>query len=325
MIRFRYKLLIWFFQLFLVAVTFLLFAAFKLDDFFDGQTLSFFDLGHLVVILFRFLIYFMPAIVVWLFIKIKIKRLKFDIVESFKYQFILFTFLKASWVFSGMDYITSIGLFDLMDSFVIVAGLFLTLILKKKSSVDPDILESLDMNSTLSYDTSKWLFNSDDENDYRYSLGRVGKNNLIVFGINPNDGIPNLPEDSVKRVQRISNGLGYDGWIMLNVYPQRQSTVQSLPDIIDEVHHLENIKTIKRILASYPDAPVVAAWGNDIVKKVYLKKCILEINDIVKQQNRKWSCFKINKTGHPKHPLYLSSNIDKLVEFDFTSKYPPVQ
>jgi len=323
--KFRTKLLVWFLQIIIVVLSFVIYACLKLDDLFDESILALWSSGQLVIVSFRVLIYFFPAIIVWIIWKLFCKKTKLPLVESFKYQFILFTFFKALWVFSGMDYITSVGLFDVMDSFIIVAGLLLTLILRKKSSVEPDLLDAITENATLSYDSKKWLFQCDDENEHRYCLGRPGKNNLIVFGINPNTGIPNLPEDTVKRVIAISRGLGYDGWVMLNIYPERQPIVESLPDTININHNSKNLEVIESIIKKYPNSPIVAAWGNDIVKKPYLKKCAISINEIMKKNGRTWKCFKINKTGDPKHSLYLSSDTKQLIDFDFEKRYPPIQ
>lgn len=321
--KFRSRLLVWFVQLLIVAIFFCIFAWFKLDDFFDNTILELWSTGQLVVVAFRLLIYFFPAIFAWLAWKLFSKKGKLTLVESFKNQFILFTFLKSLWVFSGMDYITSVGLFDVMDSFIIVAGLLLSLIFGQKSSVDPDLLDAISANSTLSYDSSKWIYQCDEENENRYVLGHIGKKNLIVVGINPNTGVPNDLEESVSRVGKIAKGLGFDGWIMLNLYPERRLTVDGLPDTMNSEQNAINLTTFDKVIKDYPNSPIVAAWGNDIVKRPFLKSCAHSINQILKQRNRNWKCFKTNKTGDPKHPLFVGYKIDQLLDFDFEKRYPP--
>lgn len=323
--KFRAKLLVWFLQLLIVGILFIIYAIFKLDDFFDNIILELWSAGQIVIVSFRLLVYFFPAIIVWIIWKLFSRKSKMPIVEAFKCQFILFTFLKSIWVFSGMDYITSVGLFDVMDSFIIVAGLLLTLIFSKKSSVDPDLLEAISSNSTPSYDSSKWIYQSDEENEFRYVLGHLGKNNIIVVGINPNTGVPNDLEESVNRVVKIAKGLGFDGWIMLNLYPERQLTVDGLSGVMNSEHNSVNLTTIDKVIKDYPKSPIVAAWGNDIIKKDYLITCATNINQVLKKQERKWKCFKINKTGHPKHPLFVGYKIEQLLDFNFENRYPPTK
>ena len=74
----------------------------------------------------------------------------------------------------------------------------------------------------------KWLYKNI-TTSARFVLGEVGNNPLVCFGINSSTAKPPNSSDSdpeenldptVKRVRRCSRD-GFDGWIMLNVYPQR--------------------------------------------------------------------------------------------------------
>ena len=57
---------------------------------------------------------------------------------------------------------------------------------------------------------------------------------------------------------------------------------------------------------------MVAAWGNNIKKRPFLKECLKDIYKITDKNNKEWLCFGINKIGYPKHPLYIKQNKEKI-------------
>jgi uncharacterized membrane protein YadS len=59
--------------------------------------------------------------------------------DSYRYQFIVYSIVGLAWVLSGLDYITSTDVFGAMDSFAIMIGLLLSLILKKDVKIDSSI------------------------------------------------------------------------------------------------------------------------------------------------------------------------------------------
>ena len=71
------------------------------------------------------------------------------------------------------------------------------------------------------YDRSRWLYIPDFYSEYRYILGTVGKRPLITIGINPSTAAPDALDNTLKSVQRIALGNGFDSFIMFNVYAQR--------------------------------------------------------------------------------------------------------
>ena len=71
------------------------------------------------------------------------------------------------------------------------------------------------------YDVAHWLFVPNFYCDYRYILGTAGERPLICVGINPSTAAPNDLDNTLKSVERIALGNGYDSLIMFNVYAQR--------------------------------------------------------------------------------------------------------
>ena len=71
------------------------------------------------------------------------------------------------------------------------------------------------------YDVDRWLYVPNRYCDYRYILGTRGSRPLICVGINPSTAAPNDLDNTLKSVERIALGNGYDSFIMFNVYAQR--------------------------------------------------------------------------------------------------------
>ena len=71
-----------------------------------------------------------------------------------------------------------------------------------------------------------WEYIGDDE--VRYVLGQPGKNNLLVIGVNPSTATPDEPDPTIKKVMKITEDNGYDGWIMVNLYPQRSTNPKGM-------------------------------------------------------------------------------------------------
>ena len=59
-------------------------------------------------------------------------------------------------------------------------------------------------------------------NDYEwYVLGQPGERNILVSGVNPSTAKPGDDDPTIRSVRRIAENKGCDGWIMMNLHPQR--------------------------------------------------------------------------------------------------------
>ena len=74
------------------------------------------------------------------------------------------------------------------------------------------------------YDIEKWLYAPNFYSEYRYILGTRGKNPLICIGINPSTAKPDALDNTLKSVERIALGNGFDSFLMFNVYAQRATS-----------------------------------------------------------------------------------------------------
>jgi hypothetical protein len=161
---------------------------------------------------------------------------------------------------------------------------------------------------------NNWIYTHEEKIKVRYTLGQEGKNPLICIGINPSTAKPNDLDPTLTRVKNIAQYNGYDGWVMLNVYPLRETN----PDKLDEAQIdrivSRNINEIKVLLKKYPSSDIWCAWGTVVEKRKYLKSCLKNIlQDLL--SNRNLLCVCHTKKGHPKHPLYCKKE-SQLISFD---------
>ena len=166
------------------------------------------------------------------------------------------------------------------------------------------------------YDTENWLYAPNFYSEYRYILGTRGKNPLICVGINPSTAKPDDLDNTLKSVQRIAAGNGFDSFLMFNVYAQRATRPDDMERQCNLRLHEENMKAF-RYLLSISDKPAVwAAWGAIIEKRRYLPECVADMLAISREYDARWFCAgPISKKGHPHHPLYLRKD-EKLKLFD---------
>jgi len=168
------------------------------------------------------------------------------------------------------------------------------------------------------YDVDKWLYVPNFYSEYRYILGTRGTKPLICVGINPSTAAPDDLDNTLKSVERIALGNGYDSFIMFNVYAQRATDPDDMELTYNQTLHAENMKAFDYILSLDADgSPAVwAAWGTIIEKRDYLPECVRDMIKIGQTRNARWfSAGKKSKKGHPHHPLYLRKD-SALDEFD---------
>lgn len=156
------------------------------------------------------------------------------------------------------------------------------------------------------YDRDRWLYIPDFYSEYRYVLGTKGSDPLICIGINPSTAAPGALDNTLKSVERIALGNGFDSFIMFNVYAQRATRPEDMERALNPTLHEENMKAFDFVLSQSARPTVWAAWGNIIEMRPYLPFCVRDMIEIGKTHGANWVCAgKISKKGHPHHPLYL--------------------
>ena len=166
------------------------------------------------------------------------------------------------------------------------------------------------------YDTQKWIYAPNFYSEYRYILGTRGEKPLICIGINPSTAQPDHLDNTLKSVQRIALGNGFDSFLMFNVYAQRATDPNTMEKVCNPMLHRENMEAFSYVLSLSKSPAVWAAWGSVIEKRPYLPGCVRDMVDLGRRYDARWLCAgKRSAKGHPHHPLYLRKD-EKTVDFD---------
>jgi len=177
--------------------------------------------------------------------------------------------------------------------------------------------EALRGSEKANYDREKWLYVPDFYSEYRYVLGTRGKRPLVAIGINPSTAAPDDLDNTLKSVERIAHGNGYDSFMMFNVYAERATDPDHMEKTCNEALHRENMKAFDYILSLSEKPHIWAAWGTIIKKRPYLPACVADMIRIGEEHGARWFTAGARSSvgGHPHHPLYLRKDA-KLDSFD---------
>ncbi len=169
------------------------------------------------------------------------------------------------------------------------------------------------------YDIDRWLYAPNFYSEYRYILGTRGKKPLVCIGINPSTAQPDALDNTLKSVERIALGNGFDSFIMFNVYAQRATKPDDMEKVCNDALHRENLEAFRYVLSLSQETAVWAAWGAIIEKRGYLTDCLRDMLRVGQELGARWYCAgAISKKGHPHHPLYLRKD-EKLKPFDINA------
>ena len=105
-------------------------------------------------------------------------------------------------------------------------------------------------------------------------------------------GIPNNLDNTVKRVDRIAQSCGYEGWVMLNLYPKKSTD----PNMLDSKAraHWEALnrrvfeKVVNQLEKRQKTIDVWAVWGNLIDDHASLKRSALAIFSLCRKYRVAW-------------------------------------
>ena len=78
-------------------------------------------------------------------------------------------------------------------------------------------------------------------NKMRYALGSDNGKILYVIGVNPSVASASKLDPTVTNVKKFAELLGYDSFIMLNLYPQRATNPDNIHKRINRAEHLKNL------------------------------------------------------------------------------------
>ena len=176
---------------------------------------------------------------------------------------------------------------------------------------------ALEPSDTCDYDTAAWLYAPTAFLPYRYVLGHRCDRPLVCIGINPSTADPSRLDPTLQSVERVARNNGFDGFMMMNVYPQRATVPTDLDRDCNRRLHEENLEAFRHVLSLCHGTPTVwAAWGTLIEKRPYLYACLRDMIAVGQEYGARWvTAGRRSKAGHPHHPLYLRAD-SPLEDFD---------
>ncbi len=160
---------------------------------------------------------------------------------------------------------------------------------------------------------TNWLYSTSIDNKECFLLGEAGDNPLICVGVNPGTSEPDNLDETLIQVKSRAESLGYDSWIMINLYPQKTTDPDEMHNKLNHKIHRQNLKEIKKYISGSYD--IWAAWGTLIENRSYLIRCLKDIYEDLGPDCRWFIIGKRSFEGHPHHPLYLKKKM-KLDRFD---------
>jgi hypothetical protein len=117
-------------------------------------------------------------------------------------------------------------------------------------------------------------------------------------GLNPSTADETTDDATLTRCINFAKSWGYGGVCMSNLFAFRATLPTDMKRAIDPIGK-DNNMWLKKLAKNA--GIVVAAWGNDgtyLNRSMDVKKIILNLHYL-----------KMNKSGEPAHPLYLSAKL----------------
>lgn len=149
---------------------------------------------------------------------------------------------------------------------------------------------------------------SNAQNDlWRFTLGKSGSRNLITIGLNPSTATKEKSDTTIAKVEEAAKQAGFDGFVMLNLYPVRSTDFNALPEEANAEAFAENLAKIEAVVASESKPVVWAAWGENILARKFFVAASKELFVRLEKHGTSWQQFgSLTQSGHPRHPSRLN-------------------
>ena len=148
-----------------------------------------------------------------------------------------------------------------------------------------------------------------------------GATSIDLYGVNPSTATPSKLDRTLLQVQRTAmSSRENDGWMMLNLYPQRVTNPNDLDSVKNDRLMRRNYKiiakVIKQVATVCDPVDIWCAWGGLIRKRTYLWVGAKQIFDLCSKYSVRWlRRGPLTKDGDPHHPLFVKRE-EELKQFD---------
>lgn len=150
------------------------------------------------------------------------------------------------------------------------------------------------------------IYSGEKNDQWRFTLGKSGNRKLFTIGLNPSTASQEKSDTTVAKVEAVATRAGYDGFVMLNLYPVRATDFNKLPNQVNIEAFSTNLASIEAIVKEESDPVIWAAWGENILAREYFFASAVELIARLKKYNVSWRRFgDLTKSGHPRHPSRL--------------------
>ena len=137
-----------------------------------------------------------------------------------------------------------------------------------------------------------------DDGKYRYSLIREWdreKPKVLFICLNPSTADDKIDDATIRRCIDFAKRWGCGGILVGNLFALRSTDPALIYKAMDPIGPENDISLLEMAKES---KFIVAAWGND---GAYLGR-----SDFIRKLIPNMKCFVKNKTGEPRHPLYIA-------------------
>ncbi len=156
----------------------------------------------------------------------------------------------------------------------------------------------------------KRVYHTNVNDSARYVMGAYISKPLLVFGVNPSRATFDKLDVTVSKVKKNAELLGFDGWLMFNLYPQRSTDPIGIHNRRNNKLIKENLLSLQKIIGELEKITIWAAWGNLIESRKYFCECLLSITHVLRAYDHQWIHLgSLTKLGHPRHPSRMPYNM----------------
>lgn len=150
------------------------------------------------------------------------------------------------------------------------------------------------------------IYDNARDNAWRFTLGKHGMRPLITVGLNPSTATAEQSDTTIAKVDGVARRHGFDGFIMLNLYPVRATDYNALPMTPDATAFEQNLARIETVVSTLTRPVLWAAWGESVLARPFFIEAALALHARLMRLGAQWQHLgQMTRSGHPRHPSRL--------------------